>query len=73
MAKSKCISAPQLKKALGSEFERLVEDVAGAGRPPVGLEIHRASGTVSAAPWDEKRRRYAVGELAGDRLHLSQV
>jgi hypothetical protein len=30
MAKRKCIDAVQLKKALGPDFERLVEDVAGA-------------------------------------------
>jgi len=30
MAKRKCIDAVQLKKALGPDFERLVQDVAGA-------------------------------------------
>lgn len=30
MAKRKCIDAVQLEKALGPDFERLVQDVAGA-------------------------------------------
>ena len=40
MAKDKCISAEHLKKALGPEFERLVQDVAGAvNQAPDGAVI----------------------------------
>jgi len=40
MAKHKCISAAHLKKALGPEFERLVQDVAGAvNQAPDGAVI----------------------------------
>jgi hypothetical protein len=40
MAKDKCVSAEQLKKALGPEFERLVRDVAGAvNQAPDGAVI----------------------------------
>ena len=40
MAKSKCLSAAQLKKALGPDFERLVEEVAGAvNQAPDGAVI----------------------------------
>jgi hypothetical protein len=47
MAKRKCVDAVQLKKALGPDFERLVQDVAGAvSQAPDGAIIAGSEGQV---------------------------